>query len=651
MTYEIFLLVAAIFLVIVDVFFFSNSKKKNRISPILTLISLSFVIVTYLALLFAFLRNDFSLVEVYSYSSSNLSFWSKIYASWGGSRGSMLFLTLILSVLYSALRLRAYRKNNAFNVSASKIFSIILIVFVVVCIVRNPFESSVVSHPEGQGLNPQLQTFWMAIHPPIVFSAYALVLLAFSLVLAAMKTERNLGDLKEFNITISLSWLLLTLGIALGGIWAYEVLGWGGYWAWDPVETASLVPWLFLTAYFHAIKISEKKKSLTREFMILISFISLVFLSALTRGGFTKSVHSYAISPVGPIMLVFALGMIIYFISARKNAGKPLLKVYADKSSLSSRSLLLCFYALIGTALVCLLGLAFPGFQYNYWTFPFVLAFIIGLIGCNLNDKAPLARLFLVSVGALLAGLVVTLIGVQNLNVLASLGLPLLVVALASALYKSFQLIAKKQFRQVGKSLIHVGVPILLIGVLFSAGFKTTESFQNLQSGKTVQIEGFTITVSNFTLATTPQLVYFSDINTTISEHSTFTANILLTSPNAYYEGFLQADFYPNYGLVLRPLIINTLSGDLYIHLEYNDGLYNSLAGKIQGTSVNPQNVSITVQTSPLIYLIWIGVALLITGIALQIRLESRKMNIQRITLATSEAGSRQLQGLTLLTK
>ena len=625
MTYEIFLLVATIIIVIVDVVFFSNSKKKNRISPILTLISLSFVIATYFALLLAFVRNDFSLVEVYSYSSSSLSFWSKVYASWGGSRGSMLFLTLILSVFYSALRLRAYRKNSAFNVSASKIFSIILIVFAVVCIVRNPFEPSVGSYPEGQGLNPQLQTFWMAIHPPIVFSAYALVLLAYALVLAAMKTERNLSEIKEFNIAINLSWLLLTLGIALGGFWAYEVLGWGGYWAWDPVETASLVPWLFLTAYFHTTKISETKKSLTREFMVLISFISLVFLSALTRGGFTKSVHSYAISPVGPIMLIFALGMVVYFISVRKNAGKPLLKINADKSSLSSRSLLLCFYALIGITVVCLLGLAFNGFQYNLWTFPFVLAFVIGLIGCNLNDKAPLARLFLISVGALLAGLGLTLIGVQNLNILASLGLPLLFVALTSTLYKFTRIVIKKQFRQVGNSLLHVGVVLLLIGVFFSAGLKTSESFQNVQSGTSVQTDGFTIIVSNFTLTTTPGLVYFSDLNATVSEHSTFTTDLQLTGPNVSYEGLLQADFYPNYGLLLKPLIISTLSGDIYVHLDYNDVLYNSLTGEIQGTSVNPQNVSITLQTSPIIYLIWIGVALMIAGAASQIVLYGRK--------------------------
>jgi cytochrome c-type biogenesis protein CcmF len=311
MSYEVSLLVFAMVLFFLDLTLLSKSRnkgeQKRRIGFCAALLGFVLIVVSYALLLQAFVSNNFSFSSVYSYSSSGLPLLSKIYASWAGAAGSMLFLTFLLGVIYVGLRFRILRRPDDFSIATGQVFCIILIVFLMVCLVRDPFERLVITPFEGRGLNPQLQTLWMTIHPPIVFSAYAFVLLAYSSILASMRTKRELNDLRIFRGSTYVAWLLLTTGIVLGGVWAYEVLGWGGYWAWDPVETASLLPWLFLTAYFHVGQLSKHKKSFTRESMVFMTFTSLVFLTALTRGGFTQSVHSYAMSPVGLWLLISSI--------------------------------------------------------------------------------------------------------------------------------------------------------------------------------------------------------------------------------------------------------------------------------------------------------------------------------------------------------
>jgi cytochrome c-type biogenesis protein CcmF len=298
MDFELILVTLASALIFLDITLplISKPLSKRLCKYTVALGSLAFVFIlwSYIQLLFAFVSNDFSFSSVYSFSSSNLALVSKVYASWAGAGGSMLLLSLILSLLYFGSKLATYKKPERFQISSSQILGFVVLIFLTVTLLRNPFERLPTAMVEGLGLNPQLQSFWMAIHPPIVFSAYAFVVLAFALTLSSLRTNQELEKNILFKISTYASWILLTIGIALGGVWAYAVLGWGGYWAWDPVETASLLPWLILTAYFLTRTLSKHKTSLTRESMIMLTFASLVFLSALTRGGLTQSVHSYA---------------------------------------------------------------------------------------------------------------------------------------------------------------------------------------------------------------------------------------------------------------------------------------------------------------------------------------------------------------------
>jgi cytochrome c-type biogenesis protein CcmF len=621
MEFETFFLVAAALLTVSDFATLSISKldKKGKIRYGLAFGVLAVVLISicYMIFLQAFLDNNFSVIEVYSYSSSDLPLISKIYASWGGARGSMLFLTFFLGLFYLGIRFFAWKKPVKFNVTSSQVFSFIVIVFIVICLVKNPFERFAIAPIEGRGLNPQLQSVWMAIHPPIVFAAYAFVLCAYVLTLSSMKAGRELGRIKIFHASAYMAWLLLTIGIALGGVWAYEVLGWGGYWAWDPVETASLLPWLFLTAYFLFTSLF-KKQSLTREFMILATFASLVFLSALTRGGFTQSVHSYSISPVAPIMIGFSLAMIGYFFYLSRKKRQSLFKLEVEKTA-NSRSAFIGFWALIFIATVCFVGLFFTNFSYNTWTFPFVIIFIAALIGCSFSKKTRFARLVLTLIATLAAGSFMVLIRFPPIHVLTVLSLPILCVAVISGSYKLVKRLRKKSIK-LGQSLVHLGIIVLLIGVFVSAGAKNTRTIGDVEPGVSYLFNSeVTIETGIFTTSNSQSSVYNAELVSVVPEYSTVKGDITIQYLGKTYHGSLYASFYSNYGLVVRPLVISTEAGDVYLHLSYTDELYDSLIQTLKGNNVAPERVNIAVQISPLVYLVWMGVALMVFSISLQL--------------------------------
>ena len=621
MEYETFFLIAAALLSFFDFTVLSILKldkdRKIRYSFVFAILSVALIAICYALFLQAFLSNNFSLIEVYSYSSSDLPLLLKMYASLGGARGSMLFLTVLLGICYLTIRFLTWKKPDKFNIATSQIFSIILIVFLAICLVKNPFERFAIAPIDGKGLNPQLQSVWMAIHPPVVFAAYAFVLLAYAFTLASMKTGRDLGSLKIFQASTQMAWLLLTVGIALGGIWAYEVLGWGGYWAWDPVETASLLPWLFLTAYFLFSSLF-KKKSFTQEFMILLTFASLVFLSALTRGGFTQSVHSYSISPVAPIMIAFSLAMIGYFFYLKRRRKQPIFKLEVERTA-KSRSFFIGFWALIFIAIICFAGLFFTNFSYNTWTFPFVMVFIAVLIGCNFAEKTRFARLVLIVIGALTAGFVMVLMQFPPIHVYAVLSLPLLIVAVLAVSYKLILATRKKSIK-LGLTLVYLGIIVLLVGVFVSEGAKSTRTISSVEPGVSYSFNSeVTIETGVFTASNSQSKVYNTELVAIVPECSSVKGEVTIYYLGKTYHGSLYASFYPNYGLVIKPLVISTEAGDVYLHLSYTNELYDSLAQTLTGNNVAPESVDVTMQISPLIYLVWTGVTFMVFGISLQL--------------------------------
>lgn len=314
---EIFLIFACVFLVLDFILLLMakakpEGKRKFELAFFASSIACVLIIASYLRLTIAFLNDNFWLSEVYTYSSSSLSVQYKLGDPWIGSSGSMLFVTFLFALVCFLYRFKGSEKESEFRITTYKILDIFLIFLLLVTLLKSPFELLPIVPMDGAGLNPLLQTIWVLIHPPVIFLGYIFVFFAFALTLAGMITgESEKQEVREaLKRSLCAAWLFLALGIALGGWWSYEVLGWGGYWAWDPVETASLLPFLALTAYFH---LPSRSKDLAKELTLTITFSMIIFASALTRGGLLESVHAFGKSPVGPVLLGFAFCVVLYF--------------------------------------------------------------------------------------------------------------------------------------------------------------------------------------------------------------------------------------------------------------------------------------------------------------------------------------------------
>jgi cytochrome c-type biogenesis protein CcmF len=246
---------------------------------------------------------------VAAYTSRNLPVfytWSAFYA---GQKGSLLLWALVVSTFGSAALLANRRKYPELMPYVAGTIAIVVVFFVATMVfASNPFERLGFTPADGRGLNPQLQNPGMVFHPPMLYLGYTSISVPFAFAVAALISGRlDTGWLHAIRKWTLLSWLFLSCGIVLGMWWAYVELGWGGYWAWDPVENASFLPWLTMTAFLHSVMIQEKRGMLKKWNIGLIvgSFLLSIFGTFLTRSGVISSVHSFAQSNVGWFFLVF----------------------------------------------------------------------------------------------------------------------------------------------------------------------------------------------------------------------------------------------------------------------------------------------------------------------------------------------------------
>jgi len=630
-TGELFLIVASILLVF-DFFLLLKAnakpeeKKKRELAFFASSIACVLIMASYLRLTMAFLNDNFWLSEVYTYSSSSLAIWYKLGDPWIGSNGSMLFVTFLFALLYFAYRFKGLGKESVFRTSAYKILDIFLIFLLLVILLKSPFELLPVTPLDGAGLNPLLQTFWVLVHPPVVFLGYIFVFFAFALTLAGMLTgEPEEEERKTLKLSLYAAWLFLALGIALGGWWSYEVLGWGGYWAWDPVETASLLPWLALTAYFH---LPARSKDMAKELTLLITFFMIFFGTALTRGGLLESVHAFGKSSVGPVLLGFAFVVVLYFFYLARRANKPLYTFDVDTSSLYSISIFAAYWSLIFLLIICFLGDAAPiigGFFsenpmttspefYNKWCFPFTLAFAAALMGCNIGLKMKkYARLI---AAVLSIGVVLALLGQPTPNPLANFGLPLLLVAGFAIAYNFARLLSKKNSssRLWGKTIVHLAVIIILIGVFVSSTAETESGNIIAKPDSVIESLGMQIALNNFTVYPGTGRVYYPQHSLVGPEHSALKMNVVIEDGGKVHHESLWMYYYTNHGVVSEPLIISTLAGDVYVSMHPTNSSFNSMFYALMGQEVQPENSVIVVKRVPLIWLVWFGILLLGIG-------------------------------------
>jgi cytochrome c-type biogenesis protein CcmF len=313
----------------------------------------------------ALLSRDFSLEYVASHISSTMPSVYVFTAFWSGQAGSLLFWALILSG-YSTIAIATSRKRNKeLTPWATGTLSAILLFFIATaCFKANPFTRLNFLPLDGRGMNPQLQNPGMALHPPNLYLGYVATAIPFAFAIAALFTRRLdaewLGVVRRWALV---TWFFLTVGIILGMWWAYVELGWGGYWAWDPVENSSFLPWLTTTAFLHSIMIQEKRGMLRKWNVVLVvmSFLLAIFGTFITRSGVIESVHSFTQSPVGPWFATFffvATGITIYLVGTRLRH----LEANAELESMVSREAAFLYnnLLLIGIAFAVMWGTIFP---------------------------------------------------------------------------------------------------------------------------------------------------------------------------------------------------------------------------------------------------------------------------------------------------
>jgi cytochrome c-type biogenesis protein CcmF len=320
------------------------------------------VLLAAVVLVVSAFRNDFSIAYIYHHSNRDLDAKYKFATLWSGQEGSLVFWSLLLSGYAFILRLRYKTDPRLFAYASVILAAVQVFFFALVNIAANPF--GLLEGPlraDGTGLNPLLQYPEMVIHPPMLYLGYVGTTVPFAFALGALIMKYP-GD-KWIHITrrwTMVTWGLLTCGIFLGAHWAYAVLGWGGYWGWDPVENASLMPWLVGTAFLHSVMMQEKRGMLKvwNMWLVFLSFWLAILGTFLTRSGIISSVHAFAQSSIGPwfgwFLAITGAVFVFFFVQNHKHlrSEHKLEAVVSRESSFMFNNLLfcaLCFTVLWGT--------------------------------------------------------------------------------------------------------------------------------------------------------------------------------------------------------------------------------------------------------------------------------------------------------------
>ena len=316
------LLFGSIFITISIVYFsYQNIKEKNifigKNIVYLSFFQITFIIASFLLLIFAFVFSDFSLLAVYQNSHTAKPIFYKVAGVWGNHEGSLLLWVNIMVIFSFLFFLINYKFNKSYCLYTLLVQNILILGFLVFLISNsNPFFKILPIPSEGLGLNPILQDPALAIHPPLLYLGFVGSSIYFSAAMAAILSNTDGKNFaSSIKVWVLISWSFQSLGIIVGSIWAYYELGWGGFWFWDPVENASLIPWFCMTALAHSVLVLEKRNYLYNWVLILclITFISSVTGTFLVRSGILNSVHTFANDPSRGLYILIFLSLMIIF--------------------------------------------------------------------------------------------------------------------------------------------------------------------------------------------------------------------------------------------------------------------------------------------------------------------------------------------------
>ena len=502
-------------------------------------------------LLYQLISSDFNVSFVYEVTSRSMPIYLKVTAWWGGQSGSLLFWAWLLSLFTSAVTLRKWERDREFLPWVIVVSSITLAFFLSMNIFfENPFArfwqtfEGIDAHTfkpaggvpfapqDGQGLNPLLRHPGMVIHPPTLYLGFVAYVIPFAFAIAALVTGRTDDRWTRLTRRWSLlAWLFLSLGLVLGGRWAYDVLGWGGYWGWDPVEIAAFMPWLTGTAFLHSVMIQEHKGMLKHWNMLLIilTYCLVIFGTFLTRSGVLSSVHAFAQSAIGPMFFAF-VGVTFITSVALVIWRWPELKSETEMKSMLSREafFLLNNLLFLSVLVVCFCGVIFPLIselftsqkvtvgppfyeRANTPIFGAMMA-LMGIAPLSAWGKSTLLTLgralWKPTIPALLVPALAYFAGYDNW--VALIGFFLVAFVVFVTLYDTFRSararqraqdenfftalarLAGRNRRRYGGYLIHISMMLMAIGILGLEIFQT-ETQGTIAKGQSLQLAGYTV--------------------------------------------------------------------------------------------------------------------------------------------------------------
>jgi cytochrome c-type biogenesis protein CcmF len=595
-----------------------------------------------IALLYAFFAREFQIQYVAHYSNRSLSWFYTATAFWAGQNGSLLLWVWLLTIFAVIVIIR--NKNRSPELlpytMAVMSFSILFFLFLVI-FKTNPFARTPFVPPDGQGLNPLLQNPGMIFHPPSLYIGFVAFTVPFAFAISALLNKRlDEQWIKSIRRWTLFAWLFLTVGNILGMQWAYVELGWGGYWAWDPVENASLLPWLTGTAFLHSIIVQERKGMLKtwNLSLIIITFALTIFGTFVTRSGLISSVHAFGVSDMGPLFLGF-LAIVLFgsfglLVSRAKilSTDRKVGSWTSKESSFLVNNLL--FVAMTigvfwGTILPTVtealndskmtVGAAF----FNRMAVPigiaiFLLTGLCALLSWGKTSGKRLLRNFILPGTIALVGATLFLVfGIYNFTALVAL-----IVAVFAASTTMIEFIqgavvrsrtdkmgfvaallslVQRNKRRYGGYIVHLGVLMLFLGIIGSSAFSKE---------KTVTLK------KNQAVALGPYRLVFQGLSNSHENEVHIEAANFDLYKNGQRTGTIKSEkhLHPNFQPATEVGIRSTLAEDLYLVLaDYDE---------------NSEAATISVMINPLILWMWIGGMVMVLGTLLAIWPQKREVLI-----------------------
>lgn len=605
----------------VGVYIYSYLSKNYKVivfgNYIFAVTSIS-VIFASITLFTAFAISDFSILYVLKNSNNTLPMFYKISSFWSGQAGSLLLWILLLAVFGLIELYRIREKDSVYRLGVMLIMSgTILFFLILVCFLQNPFTPVSLSlgyYRDGAGLNPLLQNPGMVLHPPTLYIGYVgfTVIIAHSLGAILSRDFSNMW-IKMTRPWSLIIWSFLTIGIVVGAWWAYAEVGWGGYWAWDPVENASLMPWLTATAFLHSAYVYEKtgKLKVFTFILLLITFELTILGTFITRSGFLKSVHSFVSNDIGYYFIIYIIiSTIVYLLLFLLNPKMKELIAEDEKGfRFSSRTGLVfisnwIFIALtiaiaFGTFLPLFMGASYTSGQYNRTTIPF-FALIFFLSGFGLltgfkvaNINKYLYRLIAAFAISLAAVTIMAFIGYTDFASLVLLftiyfSAMAVIIKTLSSLKKGGISSLFKANRFYGAMIVHFGLVIISLGIVISSFYHYKGIF-TVWAGDEIVYNNYTFKIGSY-------------------------AN---THGENYISEYLPIKIYKNNKLISMayPEIrnYNTHPNDYFGEVSYLSQFHGDLYFVFQ--ELHPSGkVTIVFTHQPYIWLIWAGCAIMVIG-------------------------------------